>query len=57
MLASPLRAFTEHNRRCVSHSLLYAPMCYRLQMGTAPLSDEYIDEIFDQVMEGLLQQK
>jgi AcrR family transcriptional regulator len=34
--------------------LLYAPMYYRLQMGTAPLSDAYIDEIFDQVMEGLL---
>jgi AcrR family transcriptional regulator len=37
--------------------LLYAPMYYRLQMGTAPLSDEYIDEIFDQVMEGLFQRK
>jgi AcrR family transcriptional regulator len=37
--------------------LLYAPMYYRLQMGTAPLSDQYIDEIFDQVMEGLSQQK
>jgi AcrR family transcriptional regulator len=37
--------------------LLYAPMYYRLQMGTAPLSDAYIDEIFDQVMEGLLQRE
>jgi hypothetical protein len=37
--------------------LLYAPMYYRLQMGTAPLSDAYIDEIFDQVMEGFLQRK
>lgn len=37
--------------------LLYAPMYYRLQMGTAPLSDAYIDEIFKQVMEGLLQRK
>jgi hypothetical protein len=37
--------------------LLYAPMYYRLQMGTAPLSDAYIDEIFDQVMEGLFQPK
>jgi AcrR family transcriptional regulator len=36
--------------------LLYAPMYYRLQMGT-PLSDAYIDEIFDQVMEGFLQRK
>jgi AcrR family transcriptional regulator len=33
--------------------LLYAPMYYRLQRGTAPLSDAYIDEIFHQVMEGL----
>ena len=37
--------------------LLYAPMYYRLQMGTGPLSDAYIDEIFDQTMEGLLQCK
>lgn len=37
--------------------LLYAPMYYRLQMGTGPLSDAYIDEIFDQVMEGLLQRE
>ena len=37
--------------------LLYAPMYYRLQMGTGSLSDAYIDEIFDQGMEGLLQRK
>lgn len=37
--------------------LLYAPMYYPLQMGTAPLSDAYIDEIYDQVMEGLLQRE
>jgi AcrR family transcriptional regulator len=37
--------------------LLYAPMYYRLQMGTAPLSDEYIDEIFEQVMEGLFRRE
>jgi len=37
--------------------LLYAPMYYRLQMGTGPLSDAYIDEIFDQVMEGLRQRE
>jgi AcrR family transcriptional regulator len=37
--------------------LLYAPMYYRLQRGTAPLSDAYIDEIFDQVTEGLLQRQ
>jgi AcrR family transcriptional regulator len=37
--------------------LLYAPMYYRLQMGTGSLSDAYIDEIFDQAMEGLLQRK
>src|SRR2546422_650576 len=35
--------------------LLYAPMYYRLQMGTGPLSDAYIDGIFDHAMEGLLQ--
>lgn len=32
-------------------------MYYRLQMGTGSLSDAYIDEIFDQGMEGLLQRK
>lgn len=37
--------------------LLYAPMYYRLQMGTGSLSDAYIDEIFDQAMEGLLKRK
>ena len=37
--------------------LLYAPLYYRLQMGTGSLSDAYIDEIFDQGMEGLLQRK
>lgn len=33
--------------------LLYAPIYYRLQMGTGPLSDAYIDKIFDHVMKGL----
>jgi AcrR family transcriptional regulator len=33
--------------------LLYAPIYYRLQMGTGPLSDAYIDEIFAHAMEGL----
>ncbi len=33
--------------------LLYAPIYYRLQMGTSPLSDAYIDEIFDHAMKGL----
>ena len=37
--------------------LLYAPMYYRLQMGTGPLSDAYIDGIFDHAMEGLLQRR
>jgi len=37
--------------------LLYAPMYYRLQMGTGPLSDTYIDEISDQAMKGLFQRK
>jgi AcrR family transcriptional regulator len=34
--------------------LLYAPMYYRLQMGTGPLSDAYIDTIFHQAMKGLM---
>jgi len=33
--------------------LLYAPMYYRLQMGTGPLSNAYIDTIFDHAMKGL----
>jgi AcrR family transcriptional regulator len=33
--------------------VLYAPIYYRLQMGTGPLSDAYIDEIFEHAMKGL----
>jgi len=33
--------------------VLYAPIYYRLQMGTGPLSDSYIDEIFDHAMKGV----
>lgn len=33
--------------------LLYGPIYFRLQMGTGPLSDAYIDEIFDHAMKGL----
>jgi AcrR family transcriptional regulator len=33
--------------------LLYAPIYYRLQMGTGPLSDAYIDEIFAHAMNGV----
>jgi AcrR family transcriptional regulator len=33
--------------------LLYAPLYYRLQMGTGPLSDSYVDEIFEHGMKGL----
>ena len=33
--------------------LLYAPIYYRLQMGTGPLSDTYIDGIFDQAIRRL----
>ena len=33
--------------------VLYAPIYYRLQMGTGPLSDVYIDEIFENAMRGL----
>jgi len=33
--------------------ILYAPIYYRLQMGTGPLSNAYIDEIFDHAMRGI----
>ncbi|AXC13278.1 Transcriptional regulator, TetR family [Acidisarcina polymorpha] len=33
--------------------ILYAPLYYRLQMGTGPLSDAYVDEVFDHAMKGL----
>ena len=33
--------------------LLYAPLYYRLQMGTGALSDAYVDEIFEHAMKGL----
>jgi len=37
--------------------LLYAPMYYRLQMGTGPLSGAYVDGIVDHAIEGLLQRR
>jgi AcrR family transcriptional regulator len=36
--------------------LLYAPLYYRLQMGTGPLTDAYADQVFEQAMRGLRQQ-
>jgi len=33
--------------------VLYAPLYYRLQMGTGPLTDSYVDEIFEHAMRGL----
>jgi Tetracyclin repressor-like, C-terminal domain len=30
--------------------VLYAPIYYRLQMGTGPLSDAYVDGIFGHAM-------
>jgi AcrR family transcriptional regulator len=33
--------------------LLYAPLYYRLQMGTGPLTDAYADQVFEQAMRGL----
>jgi len=33
--------------------VLYAPIYYRLQMGIGPLTDGYIDEIFEHAMKGL----
>lgn len=37
--------------------LLYAPLYYRLQMGTGALSDAYIDQIFEHGMTGLLRDR
>ena len=34
--------------------LLYAPLYVQLQIGLTTLSDAYIDNIFDQAMEGCL---
>lgn len=33
--------------------LLYAPIYYRLQLGTGPLSDSYVEGVFQQVLRGL----
>lgn len=33
--------------------LLYAPMYYRLQMGIGPLTDAYVDQVFEHAMIGL----
>jgi AcrR family transcriptional regulator len=33
--------------------LLYAPLYYRLQMGTGPLTDAYVDQVFEHAMRGL----
>lgn len=33
--------------------VLYAPLYYRLQMGTGPLSNAYVDDIFAHAMKGL----
>jgi AcrR family transcriptional regulator len=33
--------------------ILYAPIYYRLQMGTGPLSDAYVEGIFHRAMRGL----
>lgn len=35
--------------------LLYGPIYYRLQMGTGPLSNAYIDRVFHHVMNGIRQ--
>jgi AcrR family transcriptional regulator len=34
--------------------VLYAPIYYRLQVGIGPLTDAYIDEIFEHAMKGLI---
>ncbi|MEG9434394.1 TetR/AcrR family transcriptional regulator [Terriglobus sp. ADX1] len=33
--------------------VLYAPLYYRLQMGTGPLTDTYVDQVFEHAMRGL----
>jgi AcrR family transcriptional regulator len=33
--------------------VLYAPLYYRLHMGTGPVSNAYVDEIFEHAMKGL----
>ncbi len=33
--------------------MLYAPIYYRFQIGTGPISDAYTDDVFEQVMKGL----
>jgi AcrR family transcriptional regulator len=33
---------------------LYAPIYYRLQLGTGPITDAYVDSIYEQVIQGLL---
>jgi AcrR family transcriptional regulator len=33
--------------------MLYAPIYYRLQIGTGPISEKYVDGILEQVMDGL----
>ncbi|MEP6765837.1 MAG: TetR/AcrR family transcriptional regulator [Gemmatimonadaceae bacterium] len=37
----------------VAIDMLYAPIYYRLQIGVAPLSEQYVDDVFEQVVQGL----
>jgi hypothetical protein len=32
--------------------ILYAPIYYRLQMGTGPISESFVDKVFEQAMDG-----
>jgi hypothetical protein len=36
--------------------LLYGPIYYRLQMGAGPISESCVDKVFEQAMEGHLDQ-
>jgi hypothetical protein len=36
---------------------LYAPIYYRLQMGTGPISEAYVDRVFEQAMDGMRRRK
>ena len=52
------RAIAEGSLRACTNAdtivdLLYAPLYYRLQMGTGPLTDAYADELFHTVVDGI----
>ena len=32
--------------------ILYAPIYYRMQMGTGPITESFVDKVFEQAMDG-----